>query len=417
MPIFTLLVQIVVVVALARALGSAVRRIGQPRVVGEMLAGLLLGPSLLGRVAPAVSDLVFPSKSLELLNAFSLLGLVLYMLLVGVRIDATHLRATGRLVLATSAVSILIPFGLGAALATAIASQFGVADSARTPFVLFVGLSLSITAFPVLVRIVHEHGLQSTRLGATAVAAASLNDLLAWVTLAIVISLAVSARASIGSTLLLLALYGALMIGVVGPLLRWRLRRPQHRDARFVLVLIAGLASAAATEWIGIHPVFGAFFLGALISGDDRIAAQLAEGIEPVTVTLLLPLFFAFTGLRTNVNLLPGAGLLLEAGLIVLLAVVGKAVGPVFIARTSGFSWREALALGALMNTRGLVEFVVLNIGADIGLLPPVLFTMLALMAFVTTAMTSPLLTYLGFDYGGSSAGPRSSPSAGTETM
>jgi Kef-type K+ transport system membrane component KefB len=396
-PIFTLLIQIVIVVTVARAVGSIVGRAGQPRVVGEMLAGLLLGPSLFGRFAPGAAAWVFPSRSLELLNVFSIVGLVLYMLLVGVRMDAAHLSAKGRLVLTTSVASILIPFGIGIALALAIVPQFSVPASSRLAFVLFIGLSLSITAFPVLVRIVAEHGLESTHLGTVALAAASFNDVIAWAALAFVTSLAVPSRTSIGTTLLLLAAYGALMAMVVGPLLRRQLRRQPHRDARFALIVIAALASAAVTEWIGIHPLFGSFFLGVLLSGDDGIGELLTERIEPITVTLLLPLFFAFTGLRTNVNLLPSAGLLAEAALIVLLAVVGKAIAPAVIARTHGFSWRESLSLGALMNTRGLVELVVLNIGVDSGLLSPTLFTMLALMAFVTTAMTSPLLTALGF--------------------
>jgi Kef-type K+ transport system membrane component KefB len=395
--IFTLLIQIVIVLSVARAVGSVARRIGQPRVVGEMLAGLLLGPSVFGRVAPTASDLVFPPKSLDLLNAFSLLGLVLYMLLVGLRLDATHMRTGGRVVLLTAVTSMLVPFGLGVVVALAITAQFGIDAPAQLPFVLFVGLSLSITAFPVLVRIVNEHGLESTRLGTAAVASASLGDVIAWAALALLTALAASAHPAPGRALVLIAGYGAFMILVVGPWLRWQLRRARLRDTRFTLIVIAALASAAATEWIGIHPLFGSFFLGALLSGDDTIGAHMTERIEPLTVTLLLPLFFAFTGLRTNVNLLPSPWLLAETGLIVLVAIVGKAVAPIIIASTNGFSRREAFALGALMNTRGLVELVVLNIGLDLGLLPPILFTMLALMAFATTTMTSPLLTYLGF--------------------
>ena len=410
-PILTLLIQIIVIVSAARGLGWAVRRIGQPRVVGEMLAGLLLGPSLLGRVSPAATGLVFPSKSLELLNAFSVLGLVLYMLLVGVRIDAADIRRRGRVVLMTGVTNILIPFGLGVAVALAIALQFGIGAHARLPFVLFVGLSLSITAFPVLVRIVSDHGLESTRLGTVAVASASLGDVIAWAALAFLGSLVGAAHRLLDTTLLLIAGYGVLMVTVVTPLLRWRLRCLRSRDARFALIVIAALASAAATEWIGIHPLFGSFFLGALLSGDEQLAADLAERIEPLTVTLLLPLFFAFTGLRTNVNLLPSSGLMVETGVIVLVAIIGKVAAPVVIGRANGFSWREALALGALMNTRGLVELVVLNIGVDLGLLPPVLFTMLVLMAFITTTMTSPLLTHLGFGHTGTSAHGASKPS------
>jgi Kef-type K+ transport system membrane component KefB len=244
-----------------------------------------------------------------------------------------------------------------------------------------------------------------------AVASASLGDVIAWAALAFLSSLAGSAHPSLGTTLLLIAGYGVLMITVVAPSLRWGVRCLRLRDARFALILIAALASAAATEWIGIHPLFGSFFLGALLSGDEQLTTDLAERIESLTVTLLLPLFFAFTGLRTNVNLLPSFGLMVETGLIVLAAIIGKVAAPVVIGRANGFSWREALALGALMNTRGLVELVVLNIGVDLGLLPPVLFTMLVLMAFITTTMTSPLLTYLGFGHTGTSAPGASKPS------
>jgi Kef-type K+ transport system membrane component KefB len=400
-PILSLLLQTVVIVVLARALGSLFGRIGQPRVVGEMVAGLLLGPSCLSRVAPHAAAALFAPASLEMLNAFSQFGLVLFMFLVGVRLDGGHLRANSRLVLVTSYTSMLLPFALGATLAYAVSGTFGVPGPARLPFVLFVGLSLSITAFPVLVRIVDEHHLASTRLGTVAVACAAFDDATAWVALAFVTSLAGTGGAPMGRSLLWLAAYGVVMIAVVRPALRWLLARAAGADARFAAVLVAALASAAATEWIGIHPLFGSFFLGALMAREIGDTTSYTERIEPLTLALFLPLFFAFTGLRTNVYLLTSPSLLAQTGVILAVAVLGKAAGPLLTGRRLGFSGRESVALAALMNTRGLVELVVLNVGLDSGILPPTLFAMLMLMALLTTSMTSPLLRRLGYPNGG----------------
>lgn len=396
-PIFLLLTQIVVVVIVARAAGGLSRHMGQPRVIGEIVAGLLLGPSFLGWIAPSATEQLFPRDSLELLNAFSQFGLILFMFLVGVRLEVSHLRASRNLVLLTSATSMLIPFGLGVGLALAISGQFHVEEPARLPFALFVGLSLSITAFPVLVRIVAEHGLASTRLGTVAVACAAFDDVTAWVVLAVVTSLARANTASAGASLVWLVVYGAVMVWAVRPLLRLWLARITDADAKMTLLVIGALASAAATERLGVHPLFGAFFLGALAPRDVEAERLLTSRIEPLISLLLLPLFFAFTGLRTNVHLLTSPSLVGEATIILLIAVVGKAASPLIAATALSLSRREAFALGVLMNTRGLVELVVLNIGVDIGILPPLLFTMLTLMALITTAMTSPLLEYLGF--------------------
>ncbi len=396
-PILTLLLQAVVIVSVARTTGSLFRRFGQPRVVGEMVAGILLGPSLLGRVAPQASALLFAQPSLVALSTFSEFGLILFMFLVGIHLDSGHLRANGRLVMVTSYVSMLLPFGLGVVLALAVSGQFGIGGAARLPFVLFVGLSLSVTAFPVLVRIVGEHHLASTRLGTVAVACAAFNDVAAWVALALVTSLVHTGGASIGRSLLWLAAYAAIMLTVVRPCLRWLLQRVDHGDGRLTVMLVAALASAAATEWLGIHPLFGSFFLGALMSHDVGDTAVYTGRIEPLTAVLFLPLFFAFTGLRTNVYLLTSPWLLAETAIILAVAVLGKAAGPLLVGRRLGFSSREAMALGALLNTRGLVELVVLNIGLESGILPPPLFAMLMLMALITTAMTSPLLRRLGY--------------------
>jgi Kef-type K+ transport system membrane component KefB len=396
-PILTFLLQTVVVVCAARATGSLFRRLGQPRVVGEMVAGLMLGPSLLGRVAPQAAEFLFARASLDALNTFSQFGLVLFMFLVGIHLDIGHLRANGRLVLMTSYASMLLPFGLGLALAFGVSGQFGIVGDARLPFVLFVGLSLSITAFPVLVRIVGEHHLASTRLGTVAIACAAFDDVTAWVALALVTSLVHAGGVSITGSLLWLGLYAAIMLTLVRPGLRVLLRRVESGDGRLTVMLVAALASAAATEWLGIHPLFGSFFLGAVMSDEIEDKTIYTARIEPLTVTLFLPLFFAFTGLRTDIYLLMSPWLAAETAIILAAAVLGKAAGPLLIGRRLGFTSREAMALAALLNTRGLVELVVLNIGLESGILPPPLFTMLTLMALMTTAMTSPLLRRLGY--------------------
>src|SRR6185295_1470288 len=303
-PILALLLQTIVIVSAARAVGAAFRRLGQPAVIGEMVAGLLLGPSLFGAIAPGASRWVFPPASLDLLNAFSQFGLVLFMLLVGIHLDAGVLRANRRLVLATSYTSMLLPFALGVVLAFPLGRQFAVPDAARLPFVLFVGLSLSITAFPVLVRIVEAHHLAATPPGTVAIACAAFDDVTAWIAIALVTSLVHASGAPWAASLVWLAAYALVMLTVVRPVLRRMLRPIDHGDGRLTVVLLAALASAAATEWLGIHPLFGSFFLGALIARDVGDKAFYVERIEPLTMTLFLPLFFAFTGLRTNVYLL-----------------------------------------------------------------------------------------------------------------
>jgi Kef-type K+ transport system membrane component KefB len=391
-----LLVQIVVIMLAAHAAGRLLAAFGQPRVIGEMVAGLLLGPSLLGRVAPHASAQLFPAASLDLLNAFSQIGLVVFMFLVGLRLDSSHLKSHGRLVLLTSYTSMLLPFALGALLAMGVSAQFAVDEALRLPFVLFVGLSLSITAFPVLVRIVSDHGLTTHRLGTVAIACAAFDDATAWAALAVVTSLVRPTGISVLRSFLWLGVYVVVMILAVRPLIRWAIARLTADDG-FVLALAAAIASAAVTEWLGIHPLFGSFFLGMLLARDVADTSSYAQRIEPLTLALFLPLFFAFAGLRTNVFLLTSPRLILETAIVLVIAVAGKAAGPLLIGRRLGFTQRESKALGVLLNTRGLVEIVVLNIGLDTGLLPPTLFAMLMLMALLTTAMTSPLLRRLGY--------------------
>lgn len=398
MHLLTLLVQVGVVLAVARLVGLAFRRIHQPQVVGEMAAGILLGPSLLGWAAPGVSAWLFPPESLGALNALSQVGLLLFMFLVGLEFDVRLLRGRGHTAVVTSHVSIVVPFFLGAALALFLYPRLSDASIGFTGFALFMGAAMSVTAFPVLARILTERNLLRTRVGAVTLACAAVDDVTAWSILAVVVAVvrAGSAEVPLWVTLAGSAAFvgfmltaGRRMLGWMGGFARSRGRVTQDLLAGVLLVL---LASAWVTERLGIHALFGAFLLGAVIPRDRTLLHGLTEKLEDVTVVFFLPLFFAFTGLRTRIGLVDGAEMWAYCGLIVLVAVAGKFGGSTLSARATGLGWREAGALGVLMNTRGLMELVILTIGLELGVISPALFAMMVLMALVTTFMTTPLL-------------------------
>ena len=396
-----LFVQIGVVLVAARAVGALFRRIGQPQVVGEMVAGLMLGPSLLGWAAPGVSAALFPAESLALLGALSGVGLLLFMFLVGLELDPRLLRGRGHAAVVTSHASIIAPFALGALLALVLYPRLADASIGFTGFALFMGAAMSVTAFPVLARILAERNLLRTRLGAVTLACAAVDDVTAWSLLAVVIALVradaspMPLWASLGGTVL----YVLAMLAVVRPLVARleRLHATRGRLTQDVLavVLLGLLASAAATEWLGVHALFGAFLFGAVLPRARDFVRDLTEKLEDVTVVLLLPLFFAATGLRTSIGLVSGAEMWGYAALVLAVAVAGKFGGSALAARLTGLSWREAGALGILMNTRGLMELVILTIGLELGVITPALFAMMVLMALVTTFMTTPILAWL----------------------
>jgi len=398
MNIALLLVQIAVVVIAARGVGLLFRRIGQPQVMGEMVAGILLGPSLLGWVAPALSARLFPPASLGFLNSISQVGLLVFMFLVGVELNPRLLRGRGHTALVTSHASIVVPFFLGSLLALRLYPRLSDASVTFTGFALFMGAAMSVTAFPVLARILTERGLMRTRVGAVAVACAAVDDVTAWCILAVVVAIvrAPSGALPVWATVAGSAAFVALMVLGVRRALALLERRYQHngrvtQDMLGVILLVV-LASAWATETLGVHALFGAFLAGAVMPKGEGFVHALTGKLEDVTVVLLLPLFFAFTGLRTHIGLVEGAEMWGYCGLIVLVAVAGKFGGSAVAARMTGMSGREAAAIGALMNTRGLMELVILNIGLDIGVISPALFAMMVLMALATTFMTSPLL-------------------------
>lgn len=394
-PLSVLLLQVIVIVVAARALGALFRRIGQPSVIGEMVAGILLGPSLLGLLAPGVQEFLFPATSMGALRMLSQIGVILFLFVVGIELDLQHLRQMAHAAVLVSHASIVVPFFLGCASALFLYRALAPAGVPFNAFALFIGVTMSITAFPVLARIIEERRLSGTHLGSTAIACAAVDDVTAWCLLAVVVALA-RANDLTGSmmTIVLTLMFIAAMLFVVRP---WAARLAERRAQNGNGGLLAGIfafvfASALFTEMIGIHALFGAFLAGVCMPPDVRLRQFLRERLETFSSVFLLPLFFAFTGLRTQVGLLNDGWSWLVCGGIVAVAIAGKLGGSMIAARWTKMSWGDSFALGALMNTRGLVELIVLNLGYDLGILSPRIFAMLVLMALITTFMTGPLL-------------------------
>jgi Kef-type K+ transport system membrane component KefB len=415
------LLALAVILVAARLVGTVFRRLGQPPVIGEVVAGILLGPSLLGRISPPALAFLLPPQVAPYLGIIAQVGIILFMFLVGLELDPGLMRNRTHTTIAISHSSIVVPFVLGALLALPLYPRLATRDVPFTAFALFLGVSMSITAFPVLARILRDRGIQRSRLGVIALTCAAVDDVTAWCLLALVVSVIRSRSGSALVTVVLTAAYIGLLLAVVRPLLARLLRAVDHRGMTqgvMSIAFVALLLSALITEAIGIHAIFGAFVLGVIVPHDSRIARQMREQLEGVVVVLLLPAFFAFTGLRTQVGLLRGASGWLLCGLIILVASLGKFGGSAVAARVTGLSWHDAASLGVLMNTRGLVELIVLNIGLDLHVLSPVLFAMLVLMAIATTMATTPLLALLQHGAGwepaaGSAAGSQAAPAAG----
>jgi Kef-type K+ transport system membrane component KefB len=381
----------------ARALGWIFQRIGQPRVVGEMTAGIVLGPSLFGRFFPGAFDYIFPSSALPVLTALSQLGLLLFMLVVGLEVDLNRILKQRTAVLLISNVSIVLPLALGVGLATALYPQFAGELVPFPPFALFMGTAMSITAFPVLARILKERNLLGTDLGTTAISCAAIDDISAWLLLALLTAMVNSAQSwrRLAVTLFLLIAFVAMMLIPIRRVACFleSLYRKHGASVELISVLILiMLAASWTTERLGLHALFGAFMAGLVMPKHEPMIAEIVERLESLSLSLLLPLFFALTGLRTRINLLTDRSLWAYTVAIVATAVLGKLAGAAFTAKATGMTWKDSLGLGVLMNTRGLVELVVLNAGLDLGVLSPTLFTMMVVMALVTTFMTTPIL-------------------------
>jgi Kef-type K+ transport system membrane component KefB len=402
-PLPLLLIQLILIVTLARFFGAHSGRLGQPGVIGEMIAGIVLGPSVLGALAPGMFQFVFPSGSLGSLRLLSQVGVILFMFVVGMDLDLKQMRGQARTAVLVSHVSIVFPYFLGTLFSYFIYEAFAARGTDFASFALFMGVAMSMTAFPVLARILEERGLTKSPLGSMALTCAAVADVSAWTILLFVVAVAKSRSA--GNCLItmgLLLVFVCAMVLVIQPLLR---RLPfakmgvesESTHGMVVAVLLVAFGAGLITEVIGIHALFGAFLAGVCMPQEPEFRRQVRERLESFSGAFLLPLFFAFTGLRTQIGLLNdwvSAGVCLG---IVVVATLGKLGGSMFTARWSGMGWLDSFALGALMNTRGLVELIVLNIGFDLGILSPRVFTMMVVMALVTTCLTGPLLSLVNF--------------------
>ena len=393
------LLALVVVILAARLCGALCKLIHQPPVIGEVISGILLGPSLLGRISPEAARFLLPPSAAPFLSIIAQVGVILFMFLVGLELDTAKLKHRTHATIAISHASILVPFLLGATLALWFYPKLSTSDVPFTVFALFLGVSLSVTAFPVLARILTDRGLQKTRMGIMALTCAAVDDVTAWCLLAFLVAVANAKAAGAAATFGLTALYLTLMLTVARPLIARAVRAQEIRKAvsqtATAVVVVGLLLSALATEVAGIHAIFGAFLLGAIIPHDSLLARDLTHKLEDLVVILFLPAYFAFTGMRTQIGLVHGVDQWLLCGVILAAASLGKFGGSFVAGRITGLGNREAASLGILMNTRGLMELIVLNLGLDLHILSPTLFAMLVLMAIITTLATTPILHLL----------------------
>jgi Kef-type K+ transport system membrane component KefB len=398
MPHSPLLLQLVLILGTARLLSLLLRRLGQPPVIGEMLAGIVLGPIVLGALVPAWHGRVFEPSSLPALEGLSRVGLVLFMFIVGAELRAPF-GARRQLVDAgwISAMSVLVPMIFGLAAAALLYGPFAPEGVAFPTFALFMAAAMAITAFPIMARILKERGMTHSVIGRLSLTAAAIADVFAWIMLALVVVLAdTRGDWSRFGTMIAGLIALAVAVLVVGRPLLARAIAQFARDGRpegalLAMLLIGTFACAYASEWLGVHPVFGAFLFGAALPRDDRLLAALIERVESVAIIVLMPVFFALAGLNTTAAAFAGTGL---AALLVVLvaAVAGKVLGGAAGARIAGYPWRTCFAVGSLMNARALMELIVMKVGLDAGVIGPDLFTMLMVMAILTTVMTGPLL-------------------------
>ena len=400
-PLAILLIQIIAIILIARIFGWLFRKIGQPSVIGEMIAGIVLGPSLFGLYFPEYAAMLFPLESLGNLHFLSQIGLILFMFVIGMELDLKSLKNKANDAVVISHASIIFPFTLGIALSYYIYNEFAPEGVEFLSFALFLGISMSITAFPVLARIVQERGIHKTKLGTIVITCAAADDITAWCILAAVIAIVKAGSVTSSAYVIILAiLYVLLMIKIVRPFLKRISDLKSHENLSKSVVaifFITLIVSSFLSEVIGIHALFGAFMAGAIMPDNGRFRNLIINKVEDFAVILLLPLFFVFTGLRTQLGLLDDPYQWKITVIIIVVAVIGKFLGSALAAKFVGQNWRDSLTIGALMNTRGLMELVVLNIGYDLGVLSAEIFTMMVIMALVTTFMTGPALTLINY--------------------
>lgn len=395
-----ILLQLIVILIVVQIFGLICRRLGQQWVIGEIVAGLALGPSLLGWIWPGAEQALFPRSALPTLQTLGDIGLVLYMFALGARLDTNLMLRQSRIALVTSMSGILLPLLLGIGVAYLLFPAFAGPHATQVSFLLLIATVMAITAFPVLARFLTERKLLNTNIGTLALTSAAIDDITAWCLLALVVAVAQAHDPrSVLLTIGLTVVFIASMFLLVRPLLAWLDRHIHSKQFMGVVVIILLLSSAYATDMIGIHPVFGGFLMGIVLPRRPH-QVELVRNIDQINTLLFLPLYFVCSGLNTQIGLISTPWLWVICGLIVLVACVGKISGGTFAVRVMGKSWREAMTLGVLMNTRGLVGLIVLNIGLETGVLAPTIFAMLVIMALLTTMIASPLLTLLGYKQG-----------------
>jgi len=396
------IIQLIVIIAAARISGAAFRRLGQPVVCGEIAAGLILGPSLLGRFFPGIFRTVFDPSVGQIFSIFSQVGLVLLMFLIGLEFDFGHLSENRSTALSVSLVGIVLPFGLGFALGKAMHEQLGLSGS-WVNFSLFMATAMSITAIPILGRIMIELNLNRTRIGSLTISAAAVDDASGWIILALVTAIVRSTFDPIKMTIMVggVIAYGLAMALAVRPLVYRAFEAVLRKNGgnltldSLAVLLILMLLSAAATNLIGIFSIFGGFMFGAILYDQQELREAVNRRLQDFVTVFFLPIFFTYTGLRTDIGSMAGGGLWIFCGLVLLAAVVGKFGGCTLAARANGLPLREASIIGVMMNTRALMELIVINIGYDLGIIPKTVFFMLVVMAVVTTYMTTPILRRL----------------------
>ena len=392
-----ILLGLIAILVTVQVCGYLARRIGQQWVIGEILAGLALGPSLLGGLLPGLQAFIFPASALPTLQTLGDIGLVLYMFSLGTRLDTHLMLRQSRVASITSISSILFPFILGATLAFFLFPSLAGAKTDLVSFILLIGTAMAITAFPVLARLLTEKQLLTSRIGSLALTSAAVGDVVAWCLLSLVIAVIhAKGLSSVVLTVALTVLFILTIFVIVRPLFAFAAQRIRSTQLLIACSMILLLLSAYLTNAIGIHPIFGAFLTGCILPRKAQLVAW-TRNIDQVNTVLFLPLFFVYSGLRTQIGLIHTPQLWLICLLILSVACVGKIFGGTFPLRLMGESWKNSLTMGVLMNTRGLIELIVLNIGLSLGVLSPTLFTMLVIMALVTTMLTSPLLPLLGY--------------------
>jgi Kef-type K+ transport system membrane component KefB len=396
-PVSILLLQVIVILFTSRIFGIVFKKLGQQTVIGEIIAGIFLGPSILGWLFPSFSSFIFPPNSFISLQFLSQIGLAFFMFVIGMELDLSKIKNRANDAVMISHVSIIFPFFLGTCLSYYIFRELAPVDINFTSFALFIGIAMSITAFPVLARIIKERGLTKTPLGVLAITCAAADDVTAWCLLAAVI--AIVKAGSVSSSLFTIGLAVIYIVFMIYALKPWlqklndkRIKSDPIDKTVIGISFFVLLGSAYFTEIIGIHALFGSFIAGVVMPDNSRFKEALTDKVEDISTILLLPIFFAFTGLRTQIGLLNEGHLWILCLIIILVAISGKLLASAFAAKILGRTWKDSLSIGILMNTRGLMELVVLNIGYDLGILGPEIFAIMVLMALTTTLMTGPLL-------------------------